>query len=58
MINLNRLNTIIKYALDTWNTQYVMLVGGMKNYLLGNGGRDDANQGVKGWYVPVPIHQP
>jgi hypothetical protein len=43
----------IKYALDTWNTKYVLIVGGVKGYIFGNGGRDDANQGVKNWYVPV-----
>jgi hypothetical protein len=48
-----QIKNFIKYALDTWNTQYVLLVGGMKGYLFGNGGRDDANQGSKNWYVPV-----
>ena len=43
----------IKYALDTWNTKYVLLVGGFKGYLFGDGGKDDRNQGVKNWYLPV-----
>ncbi|DAC72725.1 MAG TPA: hypothetical protein DSN98_03615 [Thermoplasmata archaeon] len=43
----------IKYALDTWNTQYVLLVGGMNGYLFHQGGKDDANQGTKDWYLPV-----
>lgn len=43
----------IKYALDTWNTQYVLLVGGMKGYLFHHGGRDDTSQGTIDWYVPV-----
>jgi hypothetical protein len=43
----------VKYALDTWNTKYVLLVGGYKGYVFGNGGKDDANEGVKNWYCPV-----
>jgi hypothetical protein len=42
----------IKYALDTWDIQYVLLVGGMKSYIFGSP-QDDANQGSKSWYVPV-----
>jgi hypothetical protein len=42
----------IKYALDTWNITYVLLVGGMKSYIFGTA-QDDANQGSKSWYVPV-----
>lgn len=45
----------IKAALENqdWNIHYVLLVGGMKGYLLGDGGRDDSSQGVKSWYFPV-----
>jgi len=43
----------IKDALDTWNTKYVLLVGGMKGYLIGKGAKDDTNSGVKNWYFPV-----
>ncbi|HUS99714.1 MAG TPA: C25 family cysteine peptidase [Candidatus Thermoplasmatota archaeon] len=46
----------IKYfimdALETWNTSYVLLVGGL-NSLLYAKGRDNVNEGSKDWYVPV-----
>jgi len=48
-----KIKYFIKYALDTWNTKYVLLVGGMKGYFIGNGGRDDTSSGVKNWYCPV-----
>jgi hypothetical protein len=42
----------IKYALETWDIKYVLLVGGMKSHFYGSV-RDDANQGTKDWQVPV-----
>ena len=43
----------IKDALETWDVHYVLLVGGMKGYLIGKGAKDDVNSGVKNWYFPV-----
>jgi hypothetical protein len=42
----------IKDALETWNNNYVMLVGGLDSMIYGTS-RDDRNQGSKDWYVPV-----
>lgn len=42
----------IKYALENWNTSYVLLVGGLKSLIYGNP-RDNVNEGTKDWYVPV-----
>jgi len=42
----------IKAAIETQGITYVMLVGGLKNVVMAKP-RDDANQGSKGWYVPV-----
>jgi len=42
----------IRDALETWNIKYVLLVGGLKSVVYAKP-RDDANQGSKGWYVPV-----
>jgi hypothetical protein len=42
----------IKYALETWNTKYVLLVGGMDSILWANP-RDNVNEGTKDWYIPV-----
>ncbi len=42
----------IKEAIEQYNITYVLLVGGLKSTILGKA-RDDANQGTKGWYVPV-----
>jgi hypothetical protein len=43
----------IKNAVENMSAKYVLLVGGYKGYLTGNGGKDDANEGVKNWYFPV-----
>lgn len=43
----------IKHAIETWNTKYVLLVGGFKGYIMGKGGKDDPNEGVANWYFPV-----
>jgi hypothetical protein len=42
----------IKDAKETWNVNYVLLVGGLKSIIFGKP-RDDANQGSQDWYVPV-----
>jgi hypothetical protein len=42
----------IKYAIETWSIEYVLLVGGLKNMFFAKP-RDDANQGSKSWHVPV-----
>jgi hypothetical protein len=42
----------IKDAIETYDITYVLLVGGLKNQFLARP-KDDANQGVKGWYLPV-----
>jgi hypothetical protein len=42
----------IKDALEMWNIQYVLLVGGLDSLLWGKP-RDDENQGTRDWHVPV-----
>ncbi len=42
----------IKDALETYDNDYVLLVGGLKSYIFGNP-RDDKNQGSKDWYIPA-----
>jgi hypothetical protein len=42
----------IKDALETWDVQYVLLVGGLKNMVFAKP-RDDTNQGSRGWHIPV-----
>jgi len=42
----------IKDALETWNTTYVLLVGGLKSRIYAVP-RDSVSLGAKGWYLPV-----
>jgi hypothetical protein len=42
----------IKDAKETWNINYVLLVGGLKSYLY-NKDKDNINQGSTAWYLPV-----
>jgi len=42
----------IKYAYDTWNITYVLLVGGLKNHIYAKD-KDSRSAGWKAWYVPV-----
>ncbi|DAC72808.1 MAG TPA: peptidase C25 [Thermoplasmata archaeon] len=42
----------IKDALETYNTSYILLVGGLKSRLYAVP-RDSASLGSKGWYLPV-----
>jgi len=47
-----KIKYFIKDALETWNTSYVLLVGGLKSLLYAKG-KDNVNEGTKSWYVPV-----
>jgi len=47
-----KIKYFIKYAIETWGTKYVLLVGGLDSIISGVR-RDDKNQGSKDWYVPV-----
>ncbi len=42
----------IKYAIETWGVDYVLLVGGLKNMVFAKP-RDGPNLGSKGWHLPV-----
>lgn len=42
----------IKYAYDTWNITYVLLVGGLKSHLYAHD-KDTRSAGWKAWWVPV-----
>jgi hypothetical protein len=42
----------IKDAIETHNTSYVLLVGGLKSMITGVA-RDNLNEGTKDWYLPV-----
>lgn len=42
----------IKSAIETYNTSYVLLMGGQKSPFFGTP-RDDRSQGTKTWWVPV-----
>jgi hypothetical protein len=42
----------IKDALESWGVKYVLLVGGLKSWLMGNP-RENMNYGIKDWRLPV-----
>ena len=42
----------IKYAYDTWNITYVLLVGGLKSHIYAKD-KDTRSAGWKAWWVPV-----
>ncbi len=42
----------IKYAYDTWNISYVLLVGGLKSHIYAKD-KDTISAGWKAWWVPV-----
>ena len=42
----------IKYAIENWGINYVLLFGGLKSMIYAKP-KDDLNQGSKAWYVPV-----
>jgi hypothetical protein len=42
----------IKYAYDTWDIKYVMLVGGLKSHINAKD-KDTRSAGWKAWWVPV-----
>ena len=47
-----KIKYFIKDAIETLDTDYVLLVGGLKSLIWAKP-RDDVNQGTKDWYVPV-----
>jgi hypothetical protein len=47
-----KIKYFIKYALETWGVEYVLLVGGLKNMVFAKP-RDNTNEGSKAWHVPV-----
>ena len=47
-----KIKYFIKDAKETWNINYVLLVGGLKSYLYAKD-RDDTNQGSTAWHIPV-----
>ncbi len=47
-----KIKYFIKDAIEKNNIIYVLLVGGLKSQIYAKP-RDDANQGTRGWYVPV-----
>ena len=47
-----KIKYFIKDAIETYNINYVLLVGGLKSILYAKD-RDDCNQGSSAWYVPV-----
>jgi len=42
----------IKYAMETWGVEYVLLVGGLKNMVFAKP-RDGPSLGSTGWHLPV-----
>lgn len=42
----------LKYAKETWNITYVLLVGGLTSYIYAKD-RDNTNEGSQYWHVPV-----
>jgi hypothetical protein len=50
--NPEQIKYFIKDAIETYDIKYVLLVGGLKSQVYAKP-RDDANQGSKGWYLPV-----
>jgi hypothetical protein len=42
----------IKYAYDTWDISYVLLVGGLKSHILAHD-KDTSSAGWNAWWVPV-----
>ncbi len=47
-----QIKKFIKYALETWGTKYVLLVGGLNSKWIAEP-REHKNHGSKDWYVPV-----
>jgi len=47
-----KIKYFIKDAMETWNTSYVLLAGGLKSYIYGNP-RENRNEGTRSWNVPV-----
>jgi hypothetical protein len=47
-----KIKNFIKNAIETWDVQYVLLVGGLKNMVFAKP-RDNVNEGSTGWHLPV-----
>ena len=47
-----KIKYFIKDAIEQYGIKYVLLFGGLKSQIWGKA-RDNANAGIKGWYVPV-----
>lgn len=47
-----KIKYFIKYAIETWGVEYVLLVGGLKNMVFAKP-RDNPNEGSTGWHLPV-----
>jgi len=47
-----KIKYFIKYAIETWGVEYVLLVGGLKNMIFAKP-RDNVNEGSTGWHLPV-----
>ena len=47
-----KIKLFIKDAIETMNTSYVLIFGGMKSWLNGLA-RDNLNEGTKDWHVPI-----
>jgi len=47
-----QIKKFIKDAIEEYNITYVLLVGGLKSQIYAKP-RDNANEGSKGWYLPV-----
>jgi hypothetical protein len=50
--NPERIKKFIHYALETWGTKYVLLVGGLNSKFIAEP-RENKNEGTKDWHVPV-----
>ena len=50
--NPEKIKYFIKYALETYDMKYVLLVGGLKSKIYAKG-RDNENVGQKDWLLPV-----
>jgi hypothetical protein len=47
-----KIKLFIKDAIETFNTKYILLIGGLDSYLYGDP-RENRNEGTKDWHVPV-----
>lgn len=47
-----KIKKFIKYSIEEYNIDYVLLIGGLKSQIYAKP-RDDCNQGSRAWYLPV-----